>query len=49
MKCYICGKGIRIKGANKKKVAGVWVHKICPIEAARRKERKNEKKNKATK
>jgi len=37
---------MRVKGVNRKKVAGVWIHKICPIEAARRRERRNEKKNK---
>lgn len=43
MKCYVCGEGMRVKGANVKKVGGVLVHKLCPAEAARRKARKKKK------
>lgn len=43
MKCYLCGENMKIRGANSKKVAGIWIHKMCPAEAARRKERKNKK------
>ena len=45
MKCYLCGENMRIRGANSKKMGSIWIHKLCPAEAARRKERKNEKKN----
>lgn len=40
IKCYVCGESVRPKKPNSKKVAGVWVHKLCPVEAARRKARK---------
>jgi len=43
MKCYLCGENMRVKGANRKKVAGIWLHKMCPIEQARRKLRKLKK------
>ena len=43
MKCYICGEGIRVKGANRRKVNGVLMHKLCPVESARRKAKKKEK------
>jgi len=43
MKCYLCGEGMKVRGANRKKVAGVWIHKMCPIERARRKLRKLKK------
>lgn len=45
MKCYLCGENIKDRGANRKKVKGSWIHKMCPAEAARRKARKKEKKN----
>ena len=45
MKCYVCGEGMRVRGANRRKVAGVLIHKICPVEALRRKTRKLEKLN----
>lgn len=44
MKCYLCGENMRIRGANSKKVAGIWVHKLCPAEAAKRKGRNKAKK-----
>jgi hypothetical protein len=40
---------MRIRGANSKKAGGMWMHKACPTEVARRKERKNEKNNKKAK
>jgi len=46
MRCYLCKENMRVKGANSKKVDGIWIHKLCPAEAARRKEKRNEKKNK---
>jgi hypothetical protein len=45
MKCYLCGEGMRVKGANRKKIDGVWMHKACPAEVARRKIRKMKKLN----
>ena len=45
MKCYLCKGDMRIRGANSKKVDGVWIHKLCPAEAARRKIKKKEKQN----
>lgn len=45
MKCYLCGEGMRVKGANRKKAGGVWIHKLCPAEAARRRAKKKEKQN----
>lgn len=45
MKCYLCGESMRVRSANRKKVGGAWMHKMCPVETARRKERRNEKKN----
>lgn len=45
MRCYLCGESMRVRSANRKKVAGVWMHKMCPTEVARRKIRKKEKKN----
>lgn len=36
---------MRVRSANRKKVAGVWMHKACPAEVARRRIRKTEKLN----
>jgi len=45
MKCYLCNENMKDRGANRKKVDGVWIHKLCPVEAARRKTKKKEKQN----
>lgn len=37
MKCYLCGENFKDKGPNRKKKGGIWIHKACPAEAARRK------------
>jgi len=43
MKCYICGEGMRVKGANRKRANGRLIHKLCPTEAARRRAKKGKK------
>ncbi len=45
MECYLCGENLKIRGANSKKVASIWIHKLCPAEAARRRAKKKEKRN----
>jgi len=47
MKCYLCGENMKDRGPNRKKVDGIYIHKMCPAEAARRKARRKEKKNAA--
>jgi len=34
--CPSCGKNINVNTANKKKVRGVWVHKLCPGKRAKK-------------
>ena len=45
MKCYLCDENIKDRGPNRKKSGGVWIHKLCPAEAARRKAKRKEKRN----
>lgn len=37
MKCPNCYEGFKVKGANRKKIRGVWAHKGCPRDRERMK------------
>jgi len=41
LKCFICGENIKTHGPNAKKVEGRWIHKVCPNEIQRRKDKNN--------
>ena len=43
MKCYLCDVNVKSKSPNLKKEGGIWIHKLCPAEAARRKQRRKAK------
>jgi hypothetical protein len=45
MICPICGKRIRDKGSNRRKVCGEWIHKVCPGTKSYRRMKKEKKKN----
>lgn len=45
MRCCHCDENIKDRGANRKKVNGVWMHKVCPADAGKNRARKKEKRN----
>lgn len=49
LKCYRCGETVKPKGPGSKKVNGVWIHKVCPEEAAKRKAAKKDRAEKRAK